>query len=1154
MAQLALAVGGGVIGGFFGVPQLGFLAGSLLGAFLFPNKPPAATEVPLSVSTWGQCIPVLYGTMRLPGNMIWAAPMQTKKSRGIGKGGMMGGAGSSSGPETTRSFAMAYCQGPVDNCIRMWADGKLIYDQTNQSQVVDHGINFYFHRGTEDELPEPLIQDWVKGAVPTAPFSTPAYRGLCYMVFPNFPLSKFGNRVPSITAEISNSAATVSPWVQLNLLNDPSALITHTSGPTAVDWIRGVVYSADIGGGGIRVINLNTNSEMRQSGPLPGTDVIACGQGGAIYGAAVGSNSGVLYRYDPNSLKTTSFFGFVSSSLTSTTTNFVSTRQITVQQVILATGTKEYVITSDLLGGIGVLSGFLMSYVYGDASQASYTTLPHEGNTVDFSLTCAGAVGQTSDVWIGNFNSFNGTTIALARMTLTASSGFDILSILTQSVDVTIERLFTPADFGLAPITGFSLDSIVYDQTDGTVILSAGGRSLKWDPASSSIVWTSSLGFHLNPGSRLLNGTLGFDNGGNSGTSFQLMDTRTGGLLFSGNATNHPSWINTPARAPIYDSATLSVTFADAGNNPFYRVYLNHGAASGYPLADIIQDIGSRCGLTSTQVDTTLITQNVAGYAITRNTTGKDVLAQLSQAYFFDVVESDYKLKFIPRGTASAATITQSDLGDAKQAGPGDYWKVTVGNSTETPVTVQVNFKDLDNDYLPNAGYWKRQNAPVPTVYSKQKMILDLPMAFHLSESTTIAQTWVVTMWEELTRYETSLGWQYLWLDPADNITVVLDSGSTFGARIMTVDTGADFSMQLKMVSEDAQTYTQATTIEDVVSPYAGVIRPTMFGQLFLLNAPLLRDQDDTGGASSRIYYGGGGFQQNWTGGVLYSSADNQNFTQFDLITNETMWGSAINALGDTTTPFSTDNVNTLTVALAVQGTDLSSASYLDWLNGSNAALVGNEVIQFQNATLNTDGTYTLSTLLRGRRGTEWATGTHQVGESFIILDTNLSESTIALSQINATTYWRLVPLGAFVDTTPTESQAFLGYDLKPYAPTRLTRAPSGSDLLVTWKRRTRVGGALLDGTGTVPLAEETESYDAYVLSAPYNASTANWATPASPVRSFIGLTSPQFTYTAAQMTADGFTPGTDALHIVVFQNSAAIGHGWPGAGNLPPF
>jgi protein involved in polysaccharide export with SLBB domain len=73
----------------------------------------------------------------------------------------------------------------------------------------------------------------------------------------------------------------------------------------------------------------------------------------------------------------------------------------------------------------------------------------------------------------------------------------------------------------------------------------------------------------------------------------------------------------------------------------------------------------------------------------------------------------------------------------------------------------------------------------------------------------------------------------------------------------------------------------------------------------------------------------------------------------------------------------------------------------------------------------------------------------------------------------------------------------------------------------------------LVDLTDSVPLAEETEAYEVDIRNAGDTAT----------LRTFTGLTSPTVTYTAAQQTADGLTPG-DPVRVHVFQMSALVGRG----------
>jgi hypothetical protein len=153
----------------------------------------------------------------------------------------------------------------------------------------------------------------------------------------------------------------------------------------------------------------------------------------------------------------------------------------------------------------------------------------------------------------------------------------------------------------------------------------------------------------------------------------------------------------------------------------------------------------------------------------------------------------------------------------------------------------------------------------------------------------------------------------------------------------------------------------------------------------------------------------------------------------------------------------------------------------LDVLNGANPCIIGNEVIQYVNATLNVDGTYTLDTLLRGRRGTETYCRDHAFGETFIVLNTaSIKRISLSLSLIGLIRYYKAVTLGQSQSSGQVIPQVLAANDLKPYAPAQLVgNVDSGTgDVNASWERRTRVGGAWQDGVGDVPLSEDSEGYD----------------------------------------------------------------------------
>ncbi len=186
MAQVVLGGIGGAIAGGVGRIVGGALGGAidrgLVGA-LQPaqQRGPRLETLRVQSSAEGAPMACVFGRARVTGQVIWAARFLERRneSRG-GKGG----------PKTAEyayslSFAVAICEGPIDGVGRVWADG----------QPLDlSGVTMRVHRGTADQMPDPLI-----AAVETA---AAAYCGTAYAVFEDLPLGSFGNRPPQLSFEV----------------------------------------------------------------------------------------------------------------------------------------------------------------------------------------------------------------------------------------------------------------------------------------------------------------------------------------------------------------------------------------------------------------------------------------------------------------------------------------------------------------------------------------------------------------------------------------------------------------------------------------------------------------------------------------------------------------------------------------------------------------------------------------------------------------------------------------------------------------------------------------------------------------------------------------------------------------------------------------
>lgn len=164
---------------------------------------PRLDSVKVQSSAQGAPVNRVYGTVAVSGNVFWSTELvevATTTEQG-GKGG---------GVETTSysyygNFAVGLAEGEIGAIRRIWANGEIVYDVSSTATAetlaasAEFGKYFRFYKGTETQLPDPLIESDL------GIDNTPAYRGLAYVVFDRLPLANYGNSIPSLVFEVVQS-------------------------------------------------------------------------------------------------------------------------------------------------------------------------------------------------------------------------------------------------------------------------------------------------------------------------------------------------------------------------------------------------------------------------------------------------------------------------------------------------------------------------------------------------------------------------------------------------------------------------------------------------------------------------------------------------------------------------------------------------------------------------------------------------------------------------------------------------------------------------------------------------------------------------------------------------------------------------------------
>jgi hypothetical protein len=539
-------------------------------------------------------------------------------------------------------------------------------------------------------------------------------------------------------------------------------------------------------------------------------------------------------------------------------------------------------------------------------------------------------------------------------------------------------------------------------------------------------------------------------------------------------------------------------------------------------LASVVNDICDSCDVTSglrhtTNASTTLI----KGFVRPTPMSGRQALEPLMLKYQMDAAEIDHQVKFVMRSNTSQASIIDNDIA-AHAYGQSMPDEISIKRNQETDFPREVNVTYLSRDRKYQQGM---ERSIRMTADSKNVFKTEFPLALDRGEAKQAAEILHQQLDIERVTYRFATSLKYLYLAPTDVIEV--DNNMM---RIASMDIIGNM-LQIEGPAEVDGTYTSNADTDtddftDDPPPWKG---PTAYA---FLDIPILRDADNDAGFYVAVH----GYYSNWPGANVYYSPDGGATWATALVLSQAAtMGYATDVLADGD-PADWDTVNTVNISLGNDTMSLSSITALAVLNGANAAALGIdgawEIIQFQTATLEADGTYTLSNLLRGRKGTDWATGGHAVGDQFVLLDEDtLRRYVMSADQIGNSYQYKVATWGQNLTEVSAFSFTNNAVGLECYSVADVQGSRDGSNnLTITWKRRTRYGGEWRDNVG-IKLGEDSESYSIDVYN---NGSVVRTITAISETAS----------YTAAQQTTDGLTPG-DPVHVKIYQISADVGRGY---------
>lgn len=1244
MADIVLPVVGGTVGFVLGGPSgaiMGANLGSMAASTFFPKtqrvqlptqEGPRLADLRAQTATYGNVIPKVYGTMRLAGNVIWSTDIKevksekttTQTSSGGGKGG---GGGKTTTSQTTVTYeyfvtlAIAICEGEIDEVIRVWADSKVLTEDTLSAAQGKYNV----HHGSEDQMVDDIMAKYLAAG------TIPAYRGMAYVVIEDFPLAEYGNRIPNFTFEVRRSVK-FTPSVE-DKITDICMI------PGAGEFVYGTqitskqdgYFDAWQGGaftpsGDKKYINMH-NYEGKADAlvavdqaldVLPNlewvaiivtwfatsTDAGACEiipkvefqgttqvlpQDWSVAGYTR-STAQVVLKFD---LETPTYGGTPSdhtvvqlvdhlkakglnvmlypmpfvdtitpvpkpwrgriepANATDAASWFTKTNGyngfITHYANLVKNKVDAFVIGSELIGMTG----------YSDTS-GNY---PAVNQLVSLAATVKGIMGASTDItYAADWSEYHSTDGWFNLDPIWASPNIDFVGIdsyfpLTEDlpqIQIT-EELITEywekgegwdyfwngdrtvqTSYGGDPTYAWKNLEHWWNSTHTNPDMSTTGWTAKMKP-----VWFTEFGFPsvdgcANQPNVFYDPTSSesfFPRGSKGRVDFQAQrealnatldyldarekETGNTGLvarrfLWTWDARPFSFW---PDLEGVWQDSILWQTG-----------HWVQGKLGNSTLGAIVGELLQAAGLTASDYDVSRLTDTMEGFILDRPITVRSALEYLTSAFFFDVVESDGILKCVPRGSESVKAVPEDDLIPAAKKGVQDILQITYAQELELPQRVNVTYLDRPFNYDPVTQTSQRQ-----TVKAVDQVTISLPIVMGATRAKQISDITLYGTWKERASFNLTLPPKYVRIEPTDVITVTVNN-VPHEMRVVKTDMEANGVMQISAVAEDISSYDFYTPPGETSSTLTPpVLVPDTLVQF--IDAPPL--PTDTVPNQGLLRIGVAADGQNWNGSAVYRSDDGGEAggNTFSLLAG--LDGAATFGVITTNLPagcFETwDTVNEVEVILT--SGSLTSVNELAVFNGANAALIGNELVQFQNAQLIGENTYKLTKLLRGRQGTEWAIAGHTTGERFILISPALYTTAIANNLIGRELFYKAVSVGNTLTTTDEVAFTYTGRNLKPFSPVHLKGTRSGAgDLTISWIRRSRIDGEWRDGVG-IPLGEESEAYEVDILDG-------------STVVRTIEVTSPTASYSAADQVAD-FGSAQSSVDVEIYQLSAVVGRGY---------
>jgi Putative phage tail protein len=1108
MAREILTVAGQVIGNSVGGPigaAVGGMIGGAIGGAIDPPPQPNLGDRHVQITTHGASIPMLFGAVRTAGILVWAAELAEGSSGGKG--------GPPAQAEYVGTFAVAFARNRLNGFRKLWFNGVLVFDDTLNEDAAIPRVEYEFYDGGEDQLASPTIESY-EGAGEVSPM-----RGTAYLVLKNIPLGNYGNRIPSVEAEIV-SAQTWGVGAQQSL-DDEDAVA-----PSDYNWHRIFVTTdrqylligSDNSGGQLSYRTFDPFSgQYGAATVLAGTnennfaDAIYVEETGDIFVCEAGSLQTTVMRFTPDSagalvdswvcsdfdkwptgvsgaymvfdrsypginLVFASQFSTLNLQRIDLTTNALGKTSSSVTYATgFASGGRHFCIALSAFGFQQI------ALTPGNPNAASWEPKTLSGHAY-LHIESAYASGPPD---APEFDALPESAVWERGAATSASyprAAFDSKRGRWLILDRDGANWFLEDAAGETPSAGATLTALGAAIASHFDVLYSSGMDafvVAIDTARAWVLGAEDLSYHISAG------VLPDATGGLPAMRQSLTDP--GAVIMGGRP-----FLNAPWR--LYEQPLYSTTVGEA-----------------------VQALCIDAGYVADDLDVSELTQRLRGFRVVEQGAYAGAIGQLGSVFGFDVVEESDKLVGKLRGRAAVASYTSAEcIVDSPGARPVEQ---TRADEATLPRRLTLTVPELRMDYQPGSQLFQRQ-----TARNGQDQSAQADVVLTADEAKRAVDRLGYAAWAERISYRAALAGSGRRLAGADVITID-------GVRMRVIGKTLDGMVaRLELVDDDDGTFDQRA---------AGALsewRPqtparAVAVEMALVFSPMLRPTDSSYGAYWAAWPRAGFSYR--TARLLEAPADGSNpYTDKGSSIGGvgSTVGQTTQALGDWTGGRVFDHVNK--VRLHPLNGEFESITPAQAVAGGNAIMVGLEMMHFTTATVVSGGGVELSGLIRGVGGTESWMGNHRAGEVVVLLTASgLGAFDTIYNQQGTAFHYTAQSVGA-ADVALGQTTLYTSRRLLVPPPVHLHGARDDSDdIVITWGNRSRLPMSMGGAAGIyVPPDPSGVHFKIEMLDG------------ATVVRTVYVNDANTYTYTAAEQTTDFGAPlGATGLDIRITHTNATV-------------